>query len=285
MILVTGAAGHLGSAVIQQLLTKIPASQIAALARDAGKASGLKAKGIDIRLGSYDDVESLDAAMRGIEKVLLVSGSDQGDPLRQHKNVVDAARKAGVRCIAYTGRSLKDRDSLANELMKRHFQTEDYLKESGLTHILFRNALYMDTIPAFGGNVLAAGINLPAGDGRVAFALRSEQGEAIANVLAQSVSGDSTYRLTGPEAWSYRDVASTLSELSGKDVRYTPVETSAFEAQMKARGVPGPQIEKIVAFQTDIRNGQEEEVTPELEELLGRRPASLREGLKTLFRL
>lgn len=286
MILVTGATGHLGSAVIQQLLTRLPARQIAALARDEGKASGLRGKGVDVRLGRYDDVASLDAAMRGIEKLLLISGSDQGDPLQDHKNVVDCAKKAGVGCIAYTSRSLKNRDGLANELMKRHFQTEDYIKESGLTHVFFRNALYMDTVPLFvGEKVFDTGINLPAGDGKVAFALRRELGEAAANVLAQSVTGDKVYRLTGHEAWSFGDVAQTLTELSGKDVRYTPVETSAFKAQMKERGVPEPQIEKVAAFQADVKNGQEEEVTPELEELLGRRPTSLREGLKMLFHL
>ncbi|SEU36026.1 SDR family oxidoreductase [Stigmatella erecta] len=286
MILVTGATGHLGLAVIRQLLTRLPADRIAALVRDRNKASALEPQGVALRVGDYDSPAALREAMRGVETVLLVSGTNEERALQQHQNVVDAAKAAGVRTVAYTGRSLKDRARLVNPLMQRHFETEDYIRASGLDAILFRNALYMDTIPVFAGEkAFDTGIRLPAGEGRVAFALRSEQGEAIANVLAEKGSGHRTYRLTGPQAWSFGDVAATLSELSGKPVRYTPIEPQAFTEQMKARGMPEPQVQKFLAFQTDIQNGQEEETTAELETLLGRKPASLREGLKALFRL
>lgn len=69
--------------------------------RDAAKASDSKEKGVDIRGGSYDDTDSLDAAMPGIEKVLLIASNDEDNRLSQHQNVVDAAKKAGVKCIAY----------------------------------------------------------------------------------------------------------------------------------------------------------------------------------------
>lgn len=193
---------------------------------------------------------------------------------------------AGVCAIAYTSRNLKDRDSLVNDLIKRHFETEDAIKASGLTYILFRNALYMDTIPQFvGKRVFETGINLPTGEGRVSFALRSEQGEAIANALAEDARENRVYNLTGSESWSFKDVAAALSELSGKGVNYSPVERAAFEAQLKGRGLPNALIGKIVGFLTDIKNGQEEEVSPDLERLLGRKPASLRAGLKTLYSL
>jgi NAD(P)H dehydrogenase (quinone) len=184
MILVTGATGHLGTAVIQTLLEKTSANQIAALVRDESKASALKEKGVDIRVGSYDDPASLDKAMQGIETVLLIAGTDEGTRLRQHRNIVDAAKKAGVQCIAYTSRSLKDRNTLVNKLMEGHFQTEDCIEASGLNYVLFCNVLYMDAIPQFvGERVLDTGIYFPTGQGRVPFALRSEMGEAIAHVL------------------------------------------------------------------------------------------------------
>jgi NAD(P)H dehydrogenase (quinone) len=286
MILVTGATGHLGAAVIRQLLTRRPAGTVAALVRDRNKAAALAEQGVVLRTGDYDDSAALREAMRGVEKVLLVSGTNEERSLQQHKNVVDAAKASGVRTVAYTSRSLKDRASLANPLMKRHFETEDYLLASGLDSILFRNALYMDTIPVFAGEkAFETGIRLPAGEGRVAFALRSEQGEAIANVLAGEGSGHRVFQLTGPRAWSFGDVAATLEELSGKPVRYTAIEPQAFTARMRERGLPEAQIQKFLAFQTDIQNGQEEEVSPELETLLGRKPASLRDGLQALFRL
>jgi NAD(P)H dehydrogenase (quinone) len=286
MILVTGATGQLGTTVIQTLLEKTSANQIAALVRDESKASALKEKGVDIRVGSYDDTASLDKAMQGIETVLLIAGTDEDNRLRQHQNVVNAAKKARVQCIAYTSRSLKDRTTLANQLMEGHFQTEDYIKECGLSYVLFRNVLYMETIPQFvGERVLDTGIYFPTGQGRVPFALRSEMGEAIANALLESDRSNRIYTLTGSESYSFDDVADTLTDLSGKAVSYTPIEKSAFEAQMKERGVPEMMIERVTGFLTDIKNGQEEEVSPDLENLLGRKPASLREGLKVLFNL
>jgi NAD(P)H dehydrogenase (quinone) len=286
MILVTGATGQLGTAVVQNLLEKTSANLIAALVRDETKASALKEKGVDIRVGSYDDTASLDKAMQGIERVLLIAGTDEDKRLQQHQNVVDAAKKVGVQCIAYTSRTLKDRNTLANKLMEGHFQTEDYILECGLNYAIFRNVLYMDTIGQFvGSRVFDTGINLPTGQGRVPFALRSEMGEAIANALLESDRSNIIYKLTGSESYSFDDVAATLTDLSGKEVDYTPTEKSAFEAQMKERGVPETMIERVTGFLTDIKNGQEEEVSPDLENLLGRKAASLKEGLKVLFNL
>ena len=286
MILITGATGQLGTAVVQNLLKKTSANQIAGLVRDESKASTLKEAGVDIRVGNYDDPASLEKAMQGIEKVLLIAGTDEDNRLRQHQNVVEAAKKAGVQWFGYTSRALKDRNTLANKLMEGHFQTEDYIKACGLNYILFRNVLYMDTIPQFvGESVFDTGINLPTGQGRASFALRSEMGEAIANALLESGCDNQIYQLTGSKSYCFEDVAATLSELSGKQVDYTPAEKSVFEAQMKKRGVPEMMIERVTGFLTDIKNGQEEEISPDLENILGRKPTSLKEGLKALFNL
>ena len=286
MILITGATGQLGTAVIGNLLKKTSANQIAALVRDESKAADLKGSGVDIRVGSYDDAASLERAMRGVDKVLLIAGTDEENRVRQHQNVVDAAKQAGVTCLAYTGRTLKDPATMANKLMLGHFQTEDVIKASGLAYTIFRNVLYMDAVPQFvGERVFDAGINLPTGQGRVPFALRSEMGEAIANALLEGGCDNRTYNLTGSRSYSYGDVAATLTKLSGREVTYTPVETSAFEAQLKGRGLPDVMVARITGFLTDIKNGQEDDVSSELETMLGRKPATLEEGLKTLYKL
>ncbi len=160
MILITGATGKLGGKVIETLLMKnVPATRIAALVRDENKAAGLKEQGIDVRIGDYDNKHSLDEAMTGIDKVLLVSGGNADNGLEQHQNVVDAAKKAGVKCIAYTSHCLKDRNTLVNDIMIRHFETEDYIMASGLNYILFRNILYMDSmLMLVGKNVLEKGV-------------------------------------------------------------------------------------------------------------------------------
>ena len=152
MILVTGATGQLGTAVVKNLLEKTSANQVAAFVRDESKASDLKEKGVDIRVGSYDDTASLDNAMQGIETVLLIAGTNEDKRLQQHQNVVDAAKKGeGPMCRLTPVEILKDRNTLANKLMEGHFQTEDYIKECGLDYALFRNVLYMDTLPQFVG--------------------------------------------------------------------------------------------------------------------------------------
>lgn len=286
MILVTGATGQMGRTVVETLLKIVSADQIAALVRDEGKAGDYKAKGVRIRVGDYDDTASLDRAMQGVDRVLLIAGTDEAKRVQQHRNVIGAAKRAGVQCLAYTSRTLKDRATLVNKLMEAHFQTEDDLIQSGLDYAIFRNVLYMDSIPYYvGEHGLKQGFSSPVGQGRAAYALRSEIAEAIANWLASGECGKRIYKLTGTETYSFGDVARALSDLTGTQITYTPIGDEAYTAQMRARGVPELMIPRLLGFQTDIRNGQEDEVSPELEQLLGRKPAPLHDGLKTLFDL
>ena len=287
MILVTGATGQLGTTVIRQLLQKVPPAQITAFVRDESKAVYLSKQGLPIRIGTYDDTKSLDHAMQGIKTVLLIAGTDEQNRVNQHQNVVDAARRAGVQLIAYTSRALKDPATLVNQLMKCHFQTEDYIKASGLSYRLFQNILYMDTIPQFVGGeaVFERGINVPAGQGKVALALRSEMGEAIANALVTPHEGSTTYCLTGSESYSFYDIAEVLTNLSGQSVVYSPVKPATFEAGLIERGLSDTVARRITGFITDIANGQEDLVSPDLERLLGRKPTTLNEGLKLLYKL
>lgn len=284
--LVTGATGILGSSVIENLLKKMTASQISIITRKEEKRLEFHFKGFNAYLGEYNDIVALEKAMENVDTVLLISSGDQGDRMQEHKNVIDTAKKCGVKNIAYTSRALKDRTTLANKLMLEHFETEDYITQSGLNYILFRNALYMDVVPLFvGKQVFDTGIFMPAGNGKVAYALRQEQGEAMANVLLNENFDNQTYKFTGSEAYSFYDVATALTELSGKEVKYTAVEIPAFENIMKQKGLPEGMVKKIVDFNLDIKNGQEAEATNELEIKLGRKPTALKNGLKILFNL
>ena len=285
-ILVTGATGVLGSAVIETLVKKISASQITVLTRKEDKQLDFQKKGFQAYLGDYEDLFALEKAMKDVDTVLLISSGDQGDRMQEHRNVVDTAKKMGVQNIAYTSRSLRERTTLSNKLMFDHFDTEDYIKASGLNSTIFQNALYMDVIPLFvGKQVFETGIFQPAGDGKVAFALRTDMGEAMANVLLNETCTNKTYRFTGTEGSSFHDVAAVLTELSGKNVKYTSVDISVFEGIMKQKGLPEHMVKKIIDFNLDIKNGQEATVTDDLENKLGRKPTSLREGLKVLFGL
>ncbi|MDQ2719643.1 MAG: NmrA family NAD(P)-binding protein [Bacteroidota bacterium] len=239
MILIIGATGKLGRVVIETLLKKMPPENIVAFVRDADKAEDLKTAGVNIKVGEYDDKQSLDAAMKGVEKVLQISGGNAPNLVEQHTNVVEAAKKGGVKCFAYTGRALKNRTTLVSKFMDTHFQTDDILMASGMNFILFRNSLYMDSLPfSLGPNVAETGINLPVGEGKVAFALRSDFGEAIAIVLLQEDCSNHIYNFTGAKACSYNDVAEALSEIIEKQIVYNNVEPEVFVKQLVGRGVP-----------------------------------------------
>ncbi|WP_342648479.1 SDR family oxidoreductase [Mucilaginibacter sp. CSA2-8R] len=288
MILITGATGQLGGRVIETLLNyNIPAGQIAALVRDEAKAESLKVKGINLRIGNYDDVDALNIAMQGIEKVLLVSALEEGKIVQQHKNVIDAAKRAGVQCLAYTSHCLQNRETLHNPIMLTHYETEDYLMASGLKYIIFRNILYMDSMALYmlGRDYLDNGINLPAGDGRVAYALRCDQAEAIGHVLAAGDCSNRIYRFTGSRAYSFTDVAQSLSELTGKTVSYRPVSAETYRTNALNGGMPQKVVDLILPFMADIAGGQGSTVTNDMEEALGRPPIDLKAGLKQLLNL
>lgn len=283
-ILVTGATGHLGNAVVETLLKGITAQQIVVIVRTEDTLLKMQSKGLQTFMGNYDDVDSLEDAMNGVDTVLLISSTDEGNRMQQHRNVVDSAKKMGVSNIAYTSRSLKDKTSLSNQLMLEHFDTEDYIKESGLNYTIFRNALYMDVLPLFVGKQgFETGIFQPAGDGKVAFALRAEMGEAMANVLMNEECENKIYRFTGTKAYSFYDVAEVLTELSHNDVKYNSIEIPEFEKLMKMKGLPDSVVKKIIDFNKDIKNGQESTVSNDLENKLGRKPINLFDGLNILF--
>ena len=285
-ILVTGATGILGTAFIKSLLKQMQPNQISVITRKEEKRAELEKQGFQACLGDYNDTTALEKAMNGVDTVLLISSGDQGDRMQEHKNVVNSAKKMKVKNIAYTSRSLVNRERLSNKLMEEHFLTEDYIKQSGLNYIIFQNALYMDTIPVFvGQEVFQKGIFMPAGNGKVAFALREEQAEAMANAMLNEPFENQTYKFTGNEAYSFYDVAKALTELSGKEVKYNAVEIADFKSNMNQKGLPEPMIQKIVDFNVDIKNGQEATITNELEKKLSRKPTNLKEGLKQLFNL
>lgn len=286
-ILVTGATGHLGTAVVNQLLKNTNADNIVALARDESKAKSWKEKGVEVRLGTFDDTASLDKALQGIEKVFLVSTADP-NRFQQHKNVVDAAKRAGVKFIAYTGAPLKDLNSIvAKPLFESHFQTENYIKASGLTYAFLRNSIYVDMVPFYvGEKVFDTGIYLPTGNAKLPFALRREMGEATANLLLQSEQHQNkAYDITNTELYSFEDVANALSDLSGKTVTYTNADIDEFTKMLQARNESEQTIFMFTALLTDFKNNQFATVTNDLERLLGRKPATLKEALKELYKL
>lgn len=285
MILLTGVTGHLGNAALQQVLKQASNTDFAVLVRDEIKAIPFIEQGLEVRLGDFDDVASLEKAFAGVEKVILIP-SIAPNRLEQNKNVIDAAVKNGVQHIVYAGVSFKNIATSETPGLDAHFATEDYIRKTGIDYTFLRNTLYTDGLPMFvGEKFLENGIYLPAGDGKVPYALRREMGEAAANVVLQSGHENKTYEITGSQLYSYTDVANALSEITGKQVVYTAAKPETFGADLKAAGVEDFIVFILTGFNLDIKNHQYETVSNDLENLLGRKPATLVEGIKEVFHL
>lgn len=284
-ILVTGATGHLGKAVVNILADKVTAD-IAALVRDPAKAGDVQEKGVEIRQGDYDDYTSLVNAFEGIEKLYFVSGSDIMRRAGQHENVVNAAVEAGVRHVVYTSFQRKNEtgDSPIALIVNVHVKTEQMLRESGLVYTILKHAVYADGLPTLLGKVLETGvIYQPAGDGKTSYTLRADMAEAGAVILTTPGHENKTYEISVNTSYSYADIANILTSVTGKTIRYVSPVPEEFRTTMLNAGVPKEYIGVMVGFSEAIRQGEFDIPDPTLEMLLGRKPVTLAEYLNSVY--
>jgi NAD(P)H dehydrogenase (quinone) len=286
-ILVTGATGNFGKTTIDFLLEKgIVATNISALVRDEAKASELKAKGITIKVGDYDNYDSLLAAFKDVDKLLLVSGTDLQNRSKQQLNLVKAAREAGVKHILYTSfeRKNETETSPIAFLAQSHIDTDNAIKASGMTYSIFRNNLYLEVLPMFfGEQVLETGIFFPAGDTAAAFVSRNDLAEAVANVLVSENNESKEYAMNNVINYSIKDNADILSKITNTTVNYTSPSLEVYSDVLTKAGVPGEYVGMFVGFAAAIEQGEFYADSTDLENLLGRKPVSLEDFLKQVY--
>ncbi len=286
MILVTGATGNFGRAAIEFLLEKgCKSSEIVGFVRDRNKGRDLLEKKIELREGDYRDHASLLKAFQGIDKILLVSSNDTIDRTLQHANVINAAVNAGVRYLAYTSIDRwKDDRSFVSVITKSHRETEDILKKSELTYTLLKNTLYADGLPGFIGNGVDRNeISLPAGNGLVPYATRMDMAEAAANVLLSDAHNNKEYAISGDTLYSFSDIARILSEITGRDIKYTSGLRNLFIEQRTKEGLPAEYAEIIAQFAEAIDKGEFQTHHTDLPALLGRKPALLKDFFVSVY--
>lgn len=243
-LLVTGATGQLGRKVVAELLKIVSANQLAVAVRNVGKASDLAAAGVDVRIADYAQADDWDAALAGIERVLLISSSAVGQRTPQHRNVIEAASRAGVALIAYT--SVLHADVSALALAVEHRETEALLKASGLPVVLLRNGWYTENLTAGVARELAGGVRFgSAGEGRFASASRDDYAAAAAAVLSQDGHAGKTYELAGDSAYTLSEYAAELSRLSGKAVAYRDLAQADYGQALIKAGLPVPLAELL----------------------------------------
>ncbi len=288
MILVTGATGHFGTATIKALINKgIAASDIAGLIRDKTKAKELKELGVKLKMGDYNDYESLVSAFKNIEKMVFVSGNNLEKREKQHKNVIEAAAEAGVQFVVYTSFERKNETDSSPIAMvaKAHMATEEFLKNSGMDYTIMRNSLYADFIPMFvGEKVLETGIYLPAEDGKTSFALRKEMAEAAAVIISGNGHSGKEYAIGNMENYSFAQIADMLSEIAGKEITYKSPSPEKYKETLSNAGVPEDQLQGAVGFAGAIREGEFYTEKSDLEMLLGRKPTPLKEVLESIYK-
>lgn len=288
MILITGSTGHLGTATIGNLLKNgVPAKNIAAFARNREKAEGLNELGIETRLGNYDDYNSLVRAFRGIERLLFISGSEIGRRDQQHENIINAAGEAKVPYIIYTSfeRKSDDTDTPIAFVTRTHIETERKIMETGITYTFLRNALYAEGLPMFlGENVLEKGIYFPAGNGRVPFTSIANLAEATANIVGGTGHENKSYYMVNTHNYSFYEIASILSEITGKNIKYFCPSPEEFTETLGKAGVPEETIKGIIAWGEGIKQGYFESEYSDLEVLLGHKPADLKTILSGIYK-
>ncbi|UJW31885.1 SDR family oxidoreductase [Saccharothrix sp. AJ9571] len=277
-IVVTGANGQLGRLVVEHLLKRVDKSEVAVSVREPAKAQDL---GVDVRHGDFDRPETLDAAFAGADKLLLISTGDASDHrVTQHRNAIDAAKRAGVRHLVYT--SLTKADTSGMLLARTHAPTEELVKASGLTYTILRNNWYLENDLGTIAAALATGtVASSAGDGRTAPVTRSEYAEAAAAVLAGDGHENAVYELGAPVSYSAADWAAALSEATGREITFTAITAEQAVEQFTAAGLPEPLIEVLVDSGRAIAGGDLDLPSPELTKLIGREPVTLREWIAT----
>ncbi|EKK5244411.1 SDR family oxidoreductase [Cronobacter sakazakii] len=283
MIAITGATGQLGQRVIDTLLNTVAAQEIVAIVRNPAKAAALSTRGVQVRAADYNDAAALTAALAGVEKLLLISSSEIGQRATQHRNVIDAAKTAGVKLIAYTSLLHADRSPLG--LADEHVATEKMLADAGIPYVLLRNGWYTENYLASVPPALEHGVFIgSAGDGKIASASRQDYAEAAAKVLTLDNQAGRVYELAGDHAWTLRDLTALLSKETGKTVAYQNLSEADFAAALTGAGLPEGFAKLLADSDIGASKGGLFDGSHQLSALIGRPTtsleASLRESLK-----
>ena len=280
MVVVTGATGQLGRAVVQNLLHRVSTDQIAASVRDAGKASDLAAQGVEVRVGDFSDADSLARAFANADQVLIVSADKLGDEaLRLHRTAIHAARRADVRRVLYTSH-MGARAGSPFLPADQHAGTEADLAESRLAYTSLRHGFYAESCLQMIGDELASGELRTPEDGPTSWTARADLAEADAAILAAEGDWDGiTPLLTAATAITMADIAVIASDVTGREVRHTVISDNEWRDARVAAGMPAMYADMLLETFRAARRGDFAATAPTVENLLGRPPRTMRDVL------
>lgn len=280
-IVVTGATGQLGRLVIESLLQRgVPAGQIVATGRAVERLAEFAGRGLQVRAMDYDDAATVTDALKGATKVLLISGSEVGRRVRQHRAVIDAAVAESVGLIAYT--SIANADSTGMKLAAEHQATEALLAQSGLPYVLLRNGWYLENYTEQLQGTLAQGVFAgSAGDGKVSAAARADYAEAAAAALLAEDQAGKVYELGGDDAFSMAELAGEIAEASGQPIAYQDLPAADYAAMLTGFGVPLDFADILADSDLGIARGDLHVTTTQLRTLIGRPTTPMSEAVRS----
>lgn len=263
---ITGATGQLGRLVIEHLKTRTADSNIVALARQPDKAGDL---GVRVREFDYDKPDLLAPALFGVDTLLLISSSEVGSRIEQHRHVIEAAREADVKRIVYT--SLLKADTSPISLADEHRATEADLKASGIPYTLLRNSWYTENYTGAIGAALANGAVIgAAGDAKLTTAPRVDFAEAAVAVLVGRDHDNRTYELAGDEPYTLSDLAAEISRQTGKTIPYNDLDEDTYAGILTSVGLPEPVARMVAGADTAAKSGALFDDSHALSTLIGR---------------
>lgn len=237
--------------------------------RDLSKASALSDQGVEIRIADYSRPDTLPSAFAGIDRLLLISSSENGRRKPQHRAVIDAAKAAGVKLIAYT--SILHADTSQLLLADEHRDTEAALAESGVPHVLLRNGWYTEVYTWRLPLAFKQGMFMgAAGDGRISSAARADYAQAAATVLVGDGHAGRTYELAGDDAFTLTDLARVVSDASGAPMTYRNMTPEAYEAAGRDAGMPDVAARIVADTDAGVSNGALFDDRHMLSRLIGR---------------
>jgi NAD(P)H dehydrogenase (quinone) len=277
--LVTGAAGNLGALAVEALLDRgVAPGDIVATARDTDRLSAFAERGVLTRRLDYDDPASVEAALEGVDRLLLVSSSALGQRVAQHRTVLEAAARKGVELVAYTSILRADTTSLA--LAAEHHATEQILVELGLPHVLLRNGWYLENYTEQVPVHLEHGVLGAAGTGRISAATRADYAEAAAVALLAADSAGKIHELAGDEAFTMAEYAAALAEQAGQEVVYSDLPQAEYAAALVSAGLPAPFAEILADNDRGVTVGDLYDDSGALSALIGRPTTPLGDALR-----
>lgn len=279
-IVVTGATGQLGRHVITALLAGgVPAAEIVATGRAVEKLAEFASQGVQVKAVDYSDADSVAAAVQGATRVLLISGSEVGQRLAQHKTVIDAAKAAGVELLAYT--SIANADTTGMKLAGEHQETEALLRESGVPFVLLRNGWYLENYTEqLQGTLAQGGLAGSAGDGKVSAASRADYAADAAAVLTADDQAGKVYELGGDVAFSLPELAAEISAATGQDIAYNDLPAADYAGLLVSVGVPEGFAAILADSDLGIARGDLLVSSGDLARLIGRPTTSLAESVR-----